>query len=181
MALQIRLRDAAARRPTHFFVHSPDEDNRNSGPDLVAARVRHDLPADFHGWASATGGPVPDLDGDSIGRWDEDTFVVTTSGLTDGSWLDTRASPYGSAGPHERFRRIDIGHMDVEVTYTDPATFKTPLTITQRLRLLPDQELIESFCTDNERIGSIIPRRSDPKSHLMTPLLLSGLLAPTMV
>jgi hypothetical protein len=51
----------------------------------------------------------------------------------------------------ERFRRIDVGHMDIEVTYTDPGAFKTPLTITQKLRLLPDQELIEFFCTDNEK------------------------------
>jgi len=26
-----------------------------------------------------------------------------------------------------------------------------PMTITQKLRLLPDQELIEFFCTDNEK------------------------------
>lgn len=51
----------------------------------------------------------------------------------------------------ERFRRIDVGHMDIEVTYTDPGTFRTPLTITQKLRLLPGQELIEYFCSDNEK------------------------------
>jgi hypothetical protein len=31
-------------------------------------------------------------------------------------------------GVAERFRRIDLGHLEVEVTYTDPGTFKTPLT-----------------------------------------------------
>ena len=52
----------------------------------------------------------------------------------------------------ERFRRIDVGHMDIEVTYTDPGTLGTPLTITQKLRLLPGQELIEEdFCSDNEK------------------------------
>jgi hypothetical protein len=90
--------------------------------------------------------------GYSIGRWDGDTFVVTTSGLTDRSWLDVSGHPHSEAlVMTERFRRIDVGHMDVEVTYTDPGTFKTPLTITQKLRLLPDQELIEYFCTDNEK------------------------------
>ena len=87
--------------------------------------------------------PFPTWMGYSIGRWDEDTFVVTTSGLTDRSWLDVQGHPHTEALVlTERFRRIDIGHMDVEVTYTDPATFQTPLTITQRLRLLPDQELM---------------------------------------
>jgi hypothetical protein len=96
--------------------------------------------------------PLPTWMGYSIGRWDEDTFVVTTSGLTDRSWLDVQGHPHTEALIlTERFRRIDVGHMDVEVIYTDPGTFKTPLRITQKLRLLPDQELIESFCTDNEK------------------------------
>jgi hypothetical protein len=96
--------------------------------------------------------PVPTWMGYSIGRWDHDTFVVTTTGLTDRSWLDAGGHPHTEAlVMTERFRRIDVGHMDVEVTYTDPATFRTPLTITQKLRLLPGQELIEYFCSDNEK------------------------------
>ena len=90
--------------------------------------------------------------GYSIGRWEHDVFVVTTSGLTDRSWLDVFGHPHTEAlVMTERFRRIDLGHLEVEVTYTDPGAFTTPLTITQHLRLLPDQEIIESFCTDNEK------------------------------
>jgi hypothetical protein len=96
--------------------------------------------------------PFPTWMGYSIGRWDQDVFVVTTSGLTERSWLDVSGHPHTEAlVMTERFRRVDVGHMDVEVTYTDPGTFKTPLTITQKLRLLPDEELIEFFCTDNEK------------------------------
>ena len=62
----------------------------------------------------------------------------------------------------ERFRRVDVGHMDVEVTYTDAGTFKTPLTITQKLRLFPDQELIEFSASTTKRTSSITSRRSDP-------------------
>jgi hypothetical protein len=90
--------------------------------------------------------------GYSIGRWEGDTFVATTIGLTDRSWLDVAGHPHSEALVlTERFRRVDLGHLDVEVTYTDPATFRTPLTITQKLRLLPDQELLEYFCADNEK------------------------------
>jgi hypothetical protein len=96
--------------------------------------------------------PLPTWMGYSIGRWDGDVFVVTTSGLTERSWLDVLGHPHTEAlVVTERFHRVDAGHTDVEVTYTDPGTFKTPLTITQKLRLLPDQELIEFFCTDNEK------------------------------
>jgi hypothetical protein len=104
--------------------------------------------------------PIPTWMGYSIGRWDQDTFVVTTTGLTDRSWLDVLGHPHTEAlVMTERFRRIDVGHLAVEVTYTDSGTFKTPLTITQRLQLLPDQDLIEYFCSDNER----------DRQHYLTP------------
>jgi hypothetical protein len=77
---------------------------------------------------------------------------VTTIGLTGRIWLDVQGHPQTEAlVMSERFRRIDVGHMNVEVTYNDPNTFKTPLTITHKLRLLPDQEMIEYFCSDNEK------------------------------
>jgi hypothetical protein len=96
--------------------------------------------------------PFPTWMGYSIGRWEHDVFVVTTGGLTDRSWLDVSGHPHTEAlVMTERLRRIDVGHLEIEVTYADPGTFKTPLTITQKLRLLPDQELIEYFCTDNEK------------------------------
>jgi hypothetical protein len=96
--------------------------------------------------------PFPTWMGYSIGRWDHDTFVVTTIGLTDRIWLDVQGHPQTEAlVMTERFRRIDVGHLDIEVTYADPGTFKTPLTITHKLRLLPDQEMIEYFCSDNEK------------------------------
>jgi hypothetical protein len=96
--------------------------------------------------------PFPTWMGYSIGRWDRDVFVVTTTGLTDRSWLDVVGHPHTDAlVMTERFQRIDAGHLDIEVTYTDPGAFRTPLTITQKLRLLPDQDLLEYFCTDNEK------------------------------
>jgi hypothetical protein len=52
--------------------------------------------------------------------------VVTTSGVTDRSWLDVRGHPHTEALiMTERFHRVDVGQMDIEVTYTDPGTFKT--------------------------------------------------------
>jgi len=96
--------------------------------------------------------PFPNWMGYSVGAWDGDTFVVTTVGLTDRSWLDVTGHPHTEAlRLVERFRRVDAGHLVIEVTYTDPGTFRTPLIIRQKLRLLPDSEIIESFCTDNEK------------------------------
>ena len=41
--------------------------------------------------------PFPTGMGYSIGRWDHDVFVVTTTGLTDRSWLDVAGHPHTEA------------------------------------------------------------------------------------
>ena len=51
----------------------------------------------------------------------------------------------------ERFRRSDVGHLDVDVTITDPKTYRTPISYKRRATLLPDEDLLEYFCTDNEK------------------------------
>jgi len=67
--------------------------------------------------------------GHSIGRWEGDTLVVDSAGFNNESW-----TPMGR--PHtdqlhiiERFRRIDAGHLDYEMTIDDPGTYAKPWTI----------------------------------------------------
>jgi hypothetical protein len=50
----------------------------------------------------------------------------------------------------ERFHRIDFGHMDLEITVDDPVAYTAPWSVTLRLELLADTELIEDVC-DNEK------------------------------
>jgi hypothetical protein len=51
----------------------------------------------------------------------------------------------------ERFRRRDFGHMDVEVTLDDPKMYTKPFTIKFSERLLPDNDLLEYVCEENEK------------------------------
>ncbi len=90
--------------------------------------------------------------GYSIGKWDGDSLVVDTVGLNDRSWLDAFGHPHSEA-MHviERFHRRDFGHMEVQITVDDPKTYTKPFTITPNLRLLPDTDLIEHFCAENEQ------------------------------
>jgi len=90
--------------------------------------------------------------GYSTGKWDGDTLVVDTVGFNDRSWLDRFGHPH-SDGLHviERFRRRDIGHLDVEVTIDDPKAYRKPITYTQRQTLVPDEDLLEYFCAENEK------------------------------
>jgi len=50
----------------------------------------------------------------------------------------------------ERFHRRDFGHMDLEITVDDQKTYSMPVTVKVNLRLIPDSDVIESFCTEGE-------------------------------
>ena len=91
--------------------------------------------------------------GYSVGRWDGDTFVVDTNGLKDGGWLDTKKGRPHSDALHltERFRRTDLGHMDLMITIDDPKAYLKPWTVKTMLNLLPDTELLEAFCDSHEK------------------------------
>lgn len=91
--------------------------------------------------------------GNSVGRWDGDTFVVDTNGLKDGGWIDTKKAHPSSDALRltERFRRADFGHMELAITIDDPKAYVKPWTATAKLNLLPDTELIEAFCDGQAR------------------------------
>jgi len=96
--------------------------------------------------------PTPSWYGSSIGRWEGETFVVETIGLNDRSVLDAMGHTHSDAlHVVERYRRVDAGHMSVQLTLDDPKTLTRPLTVNFRLALRPDTDLIEYYCTENER------------------------------
>ncbi|HEY7444783.1 MAG TPA: hypothetical protein VH701_20300 [Vicinamibacterales bacterium] len=105
------------------------------------------------------GRPLPNNDpqpwwyGYSIGRWEGDTLVVETSNFKDGGWLDVNGAPLTDAAKMtERFRRLDYGTLEIEVTVDDPKAYTRPWTAVKiRQRLLPDDELIEFICAENEK------------------------------
>jgi hypothetical protein len=104
------------------------------------------------------GRPLPGKDaepwwyGYSIGHWDGDTLVVETNGFRDDVWLDVEGSALTNAGKMtERFRRVNYGNLEIEITVDDPKVYTKPWTVTVRQRLMPDTDLIEFICGENER------------------------------
>jgi hypothetical protein len=96
--------------------------------------------------------PEPSWLGYSIGRWDGDVLVVETMGFNDKTWLDGFGHPHSEAMRlTERFRRRDVGHMDIEVTIDDPKAYTTPIRYVQPQELPVDGELIEYICNENAK------------------------------
>jgi len=96
--------------------------------------------------------PQPTWLGYSSGRWEGDTLVVETAGFNNRSLLDGFGHPHSDAMRiTERFHRLSIGRMELQLTLEDPKFFSRAVTVKFNLRLLPDTDLIESFCVENEK------------------------------
>lgn len=110
--------------------------------------------------------PNPTWLGYSIGRWEGDTFVITTAGFNDRAWLDSAGHPQTeSLRITERMRRRDFGHMDFEITIDDPKVFTRPFTIRTERLLAADTDLLEDVCENErslERMSGDVGVRSSP-------------------
>ena len=96
--------------------------------------------------------PQPTWMGYSVGRWEGDSLVVETTGFRDQGWLDARGHPHTDAlHVTERFRRPDFGHLDLRATISDPKAYSRPWTVTIPIELVPDTEILEDVCNENEK------------------------------
>lgn len=90
--------------------------------------------------------------GYSAGKWDGDTLVVETAGFRADGWLDVEGSPLTESGKMtERFRRVNYGNMEIEITVDDPKAYTKPWTVHVNHRIMLDTELIEFVCLENEK------------------------------
>jgi hypothetical protein len=122
---------------------------------------------------------TPYWHGYSIGRWEGDTLVVESNnfhgvdpnnvravGLPDSflgvGWLDHRGSPYTEAMKlTERFRRVNFGMMDIELTVDDPKAYTKPFTVRTAHRIVADgSEIIEFICHENQTFLKLTGRES---------------------
>ena len=96
--------------------------------------------------------PQPSFNGYSSGQWDGDTLVVQTIGFRDGMWLDRSGSPMTDAAKlTERFRRVNFGNLEIEITLDDPKAYTAPWTVTLHQFIVLNTELLEYFCQENEK------------------------------
>ena len=96
--------------------------------------------------------PQPSWQGYSIGKWEGDTLVVDTAvSTTRAGWTPSGTSHSESLQIQERFHRRDFGHMEMQITIDDPKTFTKPFTIKVNQLLIPDSDILETICAENEQ------------------------------
>ena len=101
--------------------------------------------------------PQPTWLGYSVGKWEDDTLVVDSSGFNDQTWLDDAGHPHTEAlHVTERFRRPDFGHIELKLIVDDPKAYTKPWGATARLNFVADDEMIESICENEKDFEHIV-------------------------
>ena len=95
--------------------------------------------------------PVDSWMGQSWGRWEGDTFVVTVTGLNDQTWLDRAGNHHSDQlKVVERYTPVDATHMRYEAEITDPQTYTRPwkMEMTLYRRVGADARLQQFKCVE---------------------------------
>lgn len=96
--------------------------------------------------------PEPSFNGDEIAWWDGDTLVIDSIGFNDQTWLSLDGLPH-TAQMHlvQRYRRVDYGNLQVDVTIEDPGVLSEPWHARYWSKLEDQQIVFETVCNENER------------------------------
>jgi len=124
-------------------------------PTLLVMLFEDDIPSHrqvFLDGRSHPKDPNPMWMGHSIGHWEGDTLVIDSVGFDDRSWLDNVGHPHTEM-MHviERFRRPDLGHLEIEFTIDDPGAYVKPWKIMRASELDVNDDVGEYVCTENEK------------------------------
>ena len=124
-------------------------------PSLLIMLFEDDIPSHRQVFLDGRSHPK-DMDpkwmGHSVGHWDGDTLVIDTVGFDDRSWITAQGHPH-TEKMHviERFRRPDLGHLEIEFTIDDPTAYAKPWIIKRVSDLDTHDEIGEYVCTENNK------------------------------
>ena len=98
--------------------------------------------------------PDPFFNGHSVGRWEGDTLVVDTVGISPIVSVIPGLQATPTTRFHERITRVAPERLVDEITIIDPALFVEPYVMMQNYTLQPDWEMREYVCQENNRDGA---------------------------
>ena len=100
----------------------------------------------------------PTFIGDSVGRWEGDTFVVDVVGFKPGGWLTGGLVTSDALHLVERYTRVDKDQINYEVTIEDPQVLTKPFTQRSTLMLREGVRLREYSCAENNLDPAVYER-----------------------
>ncbi len=118
--------------------------------DEIHLRIEeYDLVRIIHMSGAPSPTEPPSILGDSTGRWDGETLVVTTTNIGwDYSFGQLGIPQTEDAELVERFSVTDDGsRLDYEITVIDPATYTQPVTLSKPYLWVPGLEIQPYECT----------------------------------
>ena len=66
------------------------------------------------------------------------------------TWLDQTGKPTSeSLHVIERFRRVDFGHLEIQITIDDSKVYTRAWSVKEQARLMPNTDVIENACENN--------------------------------
>ena len=135
--------------PTIMEAPYPIEFVREANNDIVLKLEEYDLRRHIYMDPRSTReltSPTPL--GDSVGRWNGATLVVTTTRISWPFFSQLGIKQSAAVSIVERFTpSADGSRLDYEMTVTDPATFTRPVVLTQYWLWLPSVTLLPYECT----------------------------------
>ena len=75
--------------------------------------------------------------------------------------------------PDLALRRRDFGNMDLQITYNDPEAYNKSWTVPFQVRLLADDEMLETVCNENERDRDHMVGKGEERTVKVAPATLS--------
>jgi hypothetical protein len=90
-----------------------------------------------------------------VGKWEDDyTFVVTTNGTDERTWLDKAGRPHSAdLIMEERFQRVSRDRLELTLTINDPKMYTKPWKALDKFpfKLLPPTtDVREMMCSVSE-------------------------------
>ena len=116
--------------------------------------------------------PNPTWLGYSVGHWDGEALVVESAGFNDRTWLDRVGHPHSEKlRVTERFRRVDFGHIQYQITFDDPDTLTAPITRSLTVNYAADTDMLEAVCNENNRAAGHLVGTATARVHVSPRVL----------
>jgi hypothetical protein len=129
----------------YYFIQMPKQVWMIFSGDQQVRRIYLDVPHSAK--------PKPSWYGESVGRYEGDTLVVDTIGLSDKTFVDPYRTPHtDKLRVIERWKVINDGkNLEVQFTVDDPDTYYQPWSGLRRYRA-SDRDYAEEVCAENNEM-----------------------------